>query len=163
MSLVWSRARSRGPLKPEHHCGRSDQTSLGFPHRHPLQGQRYLVGSIRSVANREGRASSVEAARASDIPSRIDPKPGAAETGPQSMLSALRVVEPRSLKGRLYLRSQKSGSNLPAPAKNEAGTWLCSIACFQPWPRSRNRRPDPTARRQTQPAGLSALSAHQKP
>src|SRR3984957_685589 len=107
-----------------------------------------LSGRIRSDANIERRTSSAEAARVSDAPTRISPKLGAAETGPQSRLSALLALEAsRSLKGRPCLRSRKSGSNLLTPAKKETGTWFGSIASFQLRPHSRTRKPGPAGRR----------------
>src|SRR5258708_7956237 len=107
-----------------------------------------LSGRIRSDANKERRTSSAEAARVSDAPTRISPKLGAAEAGPQSRLSALLALEAsRSLKRRPYLSSRKSGSNLLAPAKNETGTWFGSIGCFQLRPHSRTRKPGPAGRR----------------
>jgi len=84
----------------------------------------------------------------SDAPTRISPKPGEAETGPQSRLSAQLALEAsRLLKGRLYLRSRKSGSNLLTPAKKETGSWFGSIASFQLRPHSRTRKPGPAGRR----------------
>src|SRR6266404_5418020 len=52
-----------------------------------------LSGRIRSDANKERRTSSAEAARVSDAPTRISPKLGAAETGPQSRLRALLALQ----------------------------------------------------------------------
>jgi len=84
----------------------------------------------------------------SDAPTRISSKLGAAERDPKSRLSALLALEAsRSLKGRLYLRSRKFGSNLLTPAKKETGTWFGSIGCFQQRPHSRTRKPGPAGRR----------------
>src|SRR3984957_3737175 len=114
-----------------------------------------LSGRIRSDANRERRTSSAEAARVSDSPTGISPKLAVAETGPQSRLSALLALEAsRSLKGRPFLRSRKSGSNLLPPAKKERGTWFGSIASFELRPHSRTRKPSPFGRR---PSGATEL------
>src|SRR5258708_17619810 len=107
-----------------------------------------LAGRIRSDANKERRTSSAEAVRVSDAPTRISPKLGSAETGPQSRPSApLELEASRSLKGHPCLRSRKSCSNLLPCEKKETGTWFGSIGCFQLRPHSRTRKPGPAGRR----------------